>query len=1215
MAEAQTRYPQETAEGIVNTGTNRTVLSKNEIEIMDLISEGEIEGLVTGDYVFSGQIGATGYSAYTFYPYTGAPDNTVMSGVQWLRSIHWNEVPVINSKNQFNYQRVDVSFTPGFPNGALLDQVVPELSVSRTIGERLRGSSTNTQGNVIDVNKDFTKYYSIYNKECKGVIVNVRFGTLSATVTQGDYAGDIIKTSVEYKIYYRPIYSSYGRSPSDWILGKAETVEGKVNYGYIKSTKIFFLSETGSASDLQNKDKANFLGWEVKIIRTTPDSTTSSVRNQTTVDSITEIYSDTFAYPNCSIVRSRFEAEFFQQVPNRAYDTKLLKVKVPSNYEPIQKTYSEGTIAYPNGWDGTFKAAKEWTDNPAWCYYDLLTNNRYGLGKYINTDIVDKWTLYEIAKYCDQMVPDGFGGVEPNFTCNVLINSREGAFKVINDMASIFRGISYYGPGGTIYAIQDSPKTPIFEFNNASVENGDFNYQSSSKRVRHTVAIVRYNDKNNFFKPAIEYVEDVAAIRKYGIREVELTAFGCTSRGQAIRLGRWALLSETLETETIGFTAGLDAAYLKPGDVFRVFDSNRKSKRHAGRTYKIENLASSTNIVLDNQISIPTGDMYTFSLLTPGYYYDTTQVTNLASVDYSGIRHNMIQKMDFTGIQSTGLFNNEKTVIAFDRPFNITDYSVTGKLIWSIDRKSGISSYSDFTQYVAPQADFYRVINLREKEILKYEVEGLQYSEQKYIEIFSGLNFDRDSQKYKIIPQPPTALSLNIQSPTPNTRVIYYSFIQDNYSGVTSYRTFAKDKDYVGSAVPDNQYLISTLPVGVTYGYFLPSQTGDYFFRVHSYNDEYGVYSLTAATGRIEVKGINPIRDITISSLTFDNFSGANLAGNRSTGDYFNHSPTFRWQAGLNMDGPQMPSDFKYRVSVRAPSTNNIPHSTIYYQNTGYVPPSPMQLKYEFDIDTNAAQAGGPYRKYDIVVEAIDASGNTSAGSVFNTATQQFTESNWANFSLGYDIFGVNNARITGINLSSGGVQPPWELYATQQFVTTNGDTVIKFRSGAFPEDTVGAYVFASTGRFTPAEVILGRPWIQEVHSDFDLRSKTLYARTRLFGINSGFIGVAAYDTFDDYFIDQGRWQIIGSGLSGCYNVVPVYASGFLSQFAIGVPKASNNFAKIPFNVTQGDPGFVKVSLGFIDAESLTEIITTVPIDTVGGGGGGGGGVGDQDQN
>ena len=329
------------------------------------------------------------------------------------------------------------------------------------------------------------------------------------------------------------------------------------------------------------------MGWELKIVRQTKDSVSAARRNISNIDSITENYETRFAYPNSAIVSQKFNAEFFSQVPDRAFDTKLLKVNVPGNYNPITKNYeSTGPSTTNGGWDGTFATQKQWTDNPAWCFYDLITSNRYGLGKYIPESYIDKWTLYEIGRVCDTLVSDGYGGVEPRFTCNLILTQREEAYKVINDMASVFRGLVYYA-NGSIYTTQDTEKEPIFLFTNANVEDGNFSYASSAKRNRHTVAIVRYNNKNDFYKPAVEYVEDFDAIRKYGINEIELTAFGCTSRGQALRFGRWALLSETMETETVSFVAGTEGAYLKPGDVFKICDSNRTSKRYGGRVKEV----------------------------------------------------------------------------------------------------------------------------------------------------------------------------------------------------------------------------------------------------------------------------------------------------------------------------------------------------------------------------------------------------------------------------------------------------------------------------------------------------------------------------------------------------------------------------------------------------------------------------------------------------
>lgn len=202
--------------------------------------------------------------------------------------------------------------------------------------------------------------------------------------------------------------------------------------------------------------------------------------------------------------------------------------------------YSVQKVLIPNGvqtylssndmWDGEFKTEKQWTDNPAWCFYDLLTNKRYGAGNYVSEASVDKWSLYQIGKYCDELVSDGFGGIEPRFSCNVYIQSQEEALKVLGDMASIFRGMFYYA-NGAIYSINDMPQTnPVYCFTNANVIDGNFSYESTSLKDRNTSVYVRYIDKNNLYKPGIEYVENVEAVRKYGFKETEITAFGCTSR-------------------------------------------------------------------------------------------------------------------------------------------------------------------------------------------------------------------------------------------------------------------------------------------------------------------------------------------------------------------------------------------------------------------------------------------------------------------------------------------------------------------------------------------------------------------------------------------------------------------------------------------------------------------------------------------------------------
>ena len=711
-------------------------------------------------------------------------------GFEYLRSIQWNQTPVLDSTGLLNFQQVRLLYANGEPNGSSVNEMgelTDDLQRTRAIGERLIGptqelkddgdATGSTQGTL----EDFTKVYRVNNKHCNALTMNVRMSSLSQLVKkegtvpghpshhpagtidlsfsptennsggaggQGQRtliqpvesesttsststeksveAGDLVRTAVEYVIQWKPVYSSPGSSV-DWPLlyaqGKFygnsanstisptseigqihEIVYGKVSYGYNKSTKINLLAQS------QLVNRKDFVGWEVRVVRLTPEPITSSIQNSTFIDSLTEHYRSNLIYPNTAIISQEFDAEYFSNIPDRAFDVELLKVKVPSNYNPRLRTYGqnrggmrqirrvddnpiydaaflkanpdewldhkgfaydstigggmynfEGGDSSVNGtteiWDGTFKEVPvyqpggqtnvadhdelgpqkagvdhmQYTNNPAWCFYDLMTNRRYGLGKHIDEDLLDKWSIYEIGQYCDQLVSDGRGGLEPRFTCNLQINQREDAFKVINDMSSIFRGMTYY-QAGIIHTVQDRPQQPIFQFNNTNVINGEFNYQSTSKKVRRNVAVIRYNDPLDNYKPAVEYVENLSEIKKFGIRELEVTAFGCTSRSQANRLGNWALISEALETETVGFTAGLEASYLRPGDMIQVFDYHRRHKAHGGRTQQVEFLGSypnytGCNVILDRPITgLDEEGLYKFSLLTPSYFVDPQTV-------------------------------------------------------------------------------------------------------------------------------------------------------------------------------------------------------------------------------------------------------------------------------------------------------------------------------------------------------------------------------------------------------------------------------------------------------------------------------------------------------------------------------------------------------------------------------------------------------------
>lgn len=1073
------RQPQEASEGVDTTtfprqgylGAPPGAVSLTQIAVSDLLSEGRIDGIVSGYHTYVGTMGHTGWTSADLTVWDNAPNTSI----PWLRSVYWNQVPVVNPNNEYNYQQVTLNFTPGLPNGSTSTQISTEATVVRPIGERFR------------YGPDFVKTYRILNKNIKAIDVNIRINQLSESVTASDRAGDLIESTVKYTISYRPLSSKQSINPTEFTVPSngQETIRGKINFGYIRKTRITLIDSVAK----NFSQEPDFLGWEIRLERLTPDSTTSAIRNSTFIDNLIEVYGDVFSYPNSALVHSQFSAEFFSSIPVRHYEVKGLQVQIPSNYSPLTRTYSPNI---GNDWDGTFKTnsdgniAKEWTDNPAWCYFDILTNRNYGLGKYITGDdiSVDKWTLYDIGRYCDVLVSDGWGGLEPRFSCNVVINNREEAFKVVNDMASIFRGMAYYG-AGTVFTVQDSPKDPYLLFTNANVEDGEFVYSSSSRRVRHTVAIVRYNDKKNYYKPALEYVEDVDGIRRYGIREIELAAFGCTSRGQAVRLGKWALLTETTETDAVNFTAGLEGSLVRPGDVIQISDRNRRGTRYGGRTYQINNPST---ITLDNSLpSLTATNLYNFHIVTPTWNYDPGFTDSLLASDISGIRKPHIQTQTFRGNQATTSLGSDdvyRTQITFSNPFNYIDpvtsignYSLSGNLIWMVD-SSGVNDIMYNT------IDHFRVVNINEKEPHKYNIAAIEYNINKYNQIESGLNFGTQV----LIDTPPTAptnlkldlLDISTTSKTHNVKKIDYSFNITNTNNISKFLVYIKaGSDFVDSPsdTAGNTYLVNTLPVSVTNGTYVPPASDTYYFRIYSATSN-NTKSATYATNNILVAGIVPIQDIIVSSLRLDAESEAfetttdptiqtNDPGIRQAGTYTTSDPTFLWDVGfqnntlmnVNLTG------IGYKVTVREPSLTNTPSNNIYF-NVGAVNTGKFSnLSYTFPFSDNITLDGGPYRNYDVVVEAVNTHDKVSAaGGYYENPVGTKVQSTFAN-SYSYDIFGATNPPINDFKLADSSKNIT-SLYNTEQWITTDGSIKLWVKNNV-PPDWAGGVAYVWTG-FTP---------------------------------------------------------------------------------------------------------------------------------------------------
>lgn len=525
--------------------------------------------------------------------------------------------------------------------------------------------------------------------------------------------------------------------------------------------------ETFEWTGLDKITNNNTIGWEIEIEPTYEESVDPNIVIKAGIDSVTEVYKDSISPSNTAGIITTFDARFFTSIPQRAYDTRLLRIKVPTNYNPYSKIYT-------GAWNGTFKLA--WTDNPAWCFYDMITNRRYGLGKYVDPYLTDKWTLYEISKYCDELVSDGRGSLEPRFTCNMLLSTREDAYKVINDMASIFRAIVYYN-AGLIFATQDRPKDPIYIFNNSNVKDGDFTYSSSSKRVRRNVVLVRYNNKDNFYKPAVKYSENREGILRFGIKELEVSAFGCTSEGQAERLAKWTLLSENMESELISFETSLPAMYLKPGDVVLVQDQNRQNKILGGRTYALkENYA-----ILDIKYSdisgyLPIISGCNFNVLTPaGNIEIGTETGNImfnsipasgflvknvgtvSEINSSLIRRKQVQTVTFNNTFASGVSMEQSgnfdgyTRLTFGTGTYLdrSEHTLLDNTAWTIElnpnqynftKSPSVTGLSNLSKsypgaYLEPHIDKtqkFRVLDIEEVEEFRYKITALQYEIDKF---------------------------------------------------------------------------------------------------------------------------------------------------------------------------------------------------------------------------------------------------------------------------------------------------------------------------------------------------------------------------------------------------------------------------------------------------------------------------------------------------
>jgi predicted phage tail protein len=601
--------------------------------VLDLISEGEVEGLDDGlksvyldGTPITGAGGAANFTGYTTEFKTGTQAQAYIAGTQGIESENSVNVEITNP-------------TP----------------VVRTI--------TDT-----DVDR---------------VRVTVQLPALQIIEDDGDIVGHSVRVQIQVQ------YNGGG-----YTTVKDDTISGKTTNSYQRD---YIIPLTGA------------FPVDIKLVRVSTDETSARRQNRTYWFSYTEIIDEKLRYPNSALSYLRFDSRQFNNIPQRKYLIRGIKVRPPSNATVDTTTY-KGRITYAGVWDGTFGAAT-WCADPAWCLWDLLTSTRYGAG--IPESSLDRYDFYAISQYCNELVSNGFGALEPRFMCHVLLNSRDEVYNIIQEFVSIFRGIAYYG-AGSMAVLADKPSDAQYILGPSNVIDGNFSYSGSSQKARHSTATVSYQSYDTLGEVEFEYVEDSDAVSKYGVINKDLKAFGCYSRGQAHRLGKWALLTEQNLTETVSFGVSIDSGIvLRPGMVVGIADPVKSGSRRSGRIAS----ATTTAITVDSTSGLPTttANSPTISILLPTGLVETRNISSIAGSVFT------VSSAFSEAPNPAGVFLIETTDI---------------------------------------QSSLFRVLSVAEGEDGAFSVTALAYNESLYAAIESDLTLEfRDISNLSAIPEPPGSIT------------------------------------------------------------------------------------------------------------------------------------------------------------------------------------------------------------------------------------------------------------------------------------------------------------------------------------------------------------------------------------------------------------------------------------------------------------------------
>tara|TARA_Y100000996_G_scaffold362195_2_gene305412 strand:+ start:1696 stop:4956 length:3261 start_codon:yes stop_codon:yes gene_type:complete len=671
--------------------------------------------------------------------------------VDGAKSIFFNNTPLQAADGSFNFK--DVSFETR--TGTSSQTVIPitrNVATTKTVAGAGTAIPSGSAGRVIQIT----------DSDVDAVSVQITVPALQ----QFSDEGDIFGTDVELAILVQ--YSGGGYQTV--LSGGSAKIAGRTPDPYVRDYLV----------NLNGAFPVN-----IKVQRITADSTSSKLQNEIQFNTYVEIKYDKRSYPNSALIGLKVDAEQFSSIPSRKYLVKGIKVKIPHN----ATVNADGSLSYTGTFNGTLGAA-QYTNDPAWCLYDLLTSSRYGLGAHVIETEIDKFSFYAASVYCSQQVDDGTGtgATEPRFSCNVNINNQQEAYNVINQMCSVFRAMPYY-EAGNLTVTQDSPKDSSYLFTLANVLEPGFNYSNTSQRQRPTVVVAKYLDLE---LRDINYVEeiDTANQARYGSVVRNIDAFACTSRGQAARLAKWLLYMSNVEREVVSFTTSIDAGtVVRPGQIIEIADPVRSGERRGGRIVS----ATTNSVTVDDATGLSIQGASTLSTVLP----DGT----VEQVTVSGITNNV-----FSLGQHFSAAPNSNSVWIFETSTILTT-------TW-------------------------RVLEVQEQDRINYVITASEYNSGKYNHIENGIALPvRDVTNLDIPPAAPSNVSA--------TEVIYENTGIARVKIVVSW-TSTSDTHYIRYRLQNGNFISRTVDNSKSYE-ILDTIAGNYQIEVYSVSSS-GLRSTTFNT-------------------------------------------------------------------------------------------------------------------------------------------------------------------------------------------------------------------------------------------------------------------------------------------------------------------------------------------------------------------------------